>query len=108
MHQCRLPIDLLHIGGVLDGGRGLGSMAQDLRCLAAGLGVPIAYGRWKFLRKVHKVVVVSFEGVCTDEHVSLVLWTPAISDGDHGYGQPEWMVQTTRQTTPEVADQLKP
>ena len=87
MHQCRPLIDLLHTAVVLDGGRGLESMAEGLRCRDTALGAPIACEQSSFLRKLCKMLMGTFEALCTDEDVSLVLCTPAVSDGDHAYRQ---------------------
>ena len=86
MHQYRLLIDLLHIAVVSDDGRALGSMVQVLQRRDIVPDVPIACGRLKFLRNLCKMPMATSEAVCTDEHVSLVLCTPAISDGDYASG----------------------
>jgi len=100
MRQYRLLIDLLHTAVVSDGGRMPESMVQVLRCQELVLDVPTACGWSSFLGNHCKVVVITFEAVCTDEHVSLVLCTPVIWDGvtrighrNGGYiplGRPAW------------------
>jgi hypothetical protein len=81
MHQYRLLIALLHTVFVLDGERALESMVQALRYRGVAQDVPIVCGQSNFLANVCKVLVITFEGICTGEHVPLVVCTPASSDG---------------------------
>ena len=61
-------------------------MVEALRCRDVGQDVPIDCDQSSFLGKLCKMLMIKFEGVCvcTDEHVPLVLCTPAISDGHRG------------------------
>ena len=82
MYRYRHLIDLLHTVVASYDERRQGWMVEGLRCLEVDQDVPIDCGQSRFLGKVCKMVVVKFEGVCvcvcTDEHVPLVLCTPAI------------------------------
>ena len=82
MYRYRHLIDLLHTVVALHDERRQEWMVEGLRCLEVAQDVPIDCDQWSFLGKVCKMEVVKFEGVCvcvcTDEHVPLVLCTPAI------------------------------
>lgn len=82
MYQYRHLIDLLRTVVALYDERRQESMAQGLRCLGVAQDVPIEYDQSRFLGKVCKMAMVKIEEVCvcvcTDEHVPLVLCTPAI------------------------------
>ena len=108
MHQYRHLIDPLHTVVVLDDGRMLESMVEALRCRDVARDVPIACGQSSFLRGFGEMLIVIFEGMCTDEHVPLVLRTPAISDSERTtqIGSRAGAL-TIRRTSLEVAGHLK-
>ncbi len=83
IHRYRHLIDRMHTVVVFDDERTQEWMVEGLRCRDVGQDVPIGCDEWRFLGKDCKMVMDKFEGVCvcTDEHVPLVLCTPANSDG---------------------------
>lgn len=58
-------------------------MVEALRCREFDQDAPTDCDQSSFLGEFCKMLMVKFEDVCvcTDEHVPLVLRTPAISDG---------------------------
>jgi len=108
MHQYRHLIDPLHTVFVWDDERMLESMVEALRCRDVARDVPIACGQSSFLRGFCEMLIVNFEGMYTDEHVPLVLRTPAISDSDRitQIGSRAGAL-TTQRTNLEVAGHLK-
>ena len=110
MNQYRHLIDLVHTVVVLDDEVGLEWMVEALpRRQYVGRDVPIVCGQSSFLGNLCKMVMVifMFEGICTDKHVPLVLWTPAGSVHAQSVVRSNGRALTTRQTSLQVAGHWK-